>query len=118
MVKNLPRNAGHLSDGGLIPGSGRSPEGGHDNPLQCSYLGNPMDTGAWRATEQAAESQTRLKRLSTRVQTRPYSKTKKGHPRVLVLDRHFLGILPEPHLDLTLPADPQEKVNNLSCVEG
>ena len=56
MVKNLPRNAGHLRDRGLIPGSGRSPEGGHDNPLQ-----DPMDTGAWRATEQAAESRTRLK---------------------------------------------------------
>ena len=33
----------------MIPGSGRSPGGGHGNPLQCSCLGNPMDRGAWRA---------------------------------------------------------------------
>ena len=33
-----------------IPGSGRSPGGGNGNPLQYSYLENPMDRGAWRAT--------------------------------------------------------------------
>ena len=32
-----------------IPGLGRPPGGGHDNPLQCSCLENPMDRGAWRA---------------------------------------------------------------------
>ena len=36
-------------DLGLIPGSGRSPGEGNDNPLQCSCLENPMDGGAWRA---------------------------------------------------------------------
>ena len=46
-VKNLPANAG---DTGPIPGSGRPSGGGHGNPLQYSYLGNPMDRGAWRAT--------------------------------------------------------------------
>ena len=40
-------NAG---DVGLIPGLGKSPGEGHDNPLQYSYLGNPMDRGAWQAT--------------------------------------------------------------------
>ena len=35
---------------GSIPGSGRSPGGGHDNPLQYSCLENPMDRGAWWAT--------------------------------------------------------------------
>ena len=33
VVKNQPANAGDLRDAGLIPGSGRSPGGGHDNPL-------------------------------------------------------------------------------------
>ena len=47
VVKNSPTNAG---DAGLIPGWGRSPGGGNGNPLQYSYLGNPMDRGAWRAT--------------------------------------------------------------------
>ena len=31
----------------MIPGSGRSPGGGHGSPLQCSCLENPMDRGAW-----------------------------------------------------------------------
>ena len=41
MVKNLPANAGDTRDTGLIPGSGRSPGGGHGNPLQYSCLENP-----------------------------------------------------------------------------
>ena len=47
--KNLPANAGDTGDAGLIPGSGRSPGGGHGNPLQYSCLETPMDRGAWRA---------------------------------------------------------------------
>ena len=50
MVKNLPANAGDARDAGSIPGSGRSPGEGNGNPLQYSYLGNPMDRGAWQAT--------------------------------------------------------------------
>ena len=46
MVKNQAANAGDLRDVGLIPGFGRSPGGGHDNPLQYPYLENPMDRGA------------------------------------------------------------------------
>ena len=45
-VKNPPANAG---DVGLIPGSGRSPGEGNSNPLQYSYMGNPMDRGTWQA---------------------------------------------------------------------
>ena len=43
-VKESARNAGDL---GLVPESGRSPEEGNGNPLQYSYLENPMDGGAW-----------------------------------------------------------------------
>ena len=50
MVKNPAANAGDIRDVGLIPGSGRSLEGGHSNPLQYSCLENPMDRGAWWAT--------------------------------------------------------------------
>ena len=35
---------------GSIPGSGRSPGGGHGNALQYSGQENPMDRGAWQAT--------------------------------------------------------------------
>ena len=38
MVKNLPVNAGDMRDAGLIPELGRSPGGGHGNPLQYSCL--------------------------------------------------------------------------------
>ena len=61
VVKNLPANAGDISDAGSIPGSGRSPGGGHGNPLQYSCLENPMDRGTWQATVHGvAKSQTRL----------------------------------------------------------
>ena len=43
MVKNLPNNTGDARDTGSIPGLGRSPGGGHDNPLQYFCLENPMD---------------------------------------------------------------------------
>ena len=46
MVKNLPANAGDARDAGLIPGSGRSPEGGNGNTLHYSCLENSMDRGA------------------------------------------------------------------------
>ena len=46
MVKNPPANAGGVRGMGLIPKLGRSPGGGHDNPLQFFCLENPMDRGA------------------------------------------------------------------------
>ena len=62
MVKNPPGNAGDVRDTGLVPGLGRSPGGGHDNPLQYSCLENPMDREAWWATvHRIAKSRTRLK---------------------------------------------------------
>ena len=58
-VKNPPANVEDIRDMGLFPGSGRFPGGGHGNPLQYSYLENPMDRGAWRATVHGvAESDT------------------------------------------------------------
>ena len=50
MVENLPANAGEMKDMGSIPGLGRFPGGGHDNPLQYSCLENPTDRGPWQAT--------------------------------------------------------------------
>jgi len=40
-VKNPSANAGDFRDVGLIPGSRRSPGGGHSNPLQYFCLENP-----------------------------------------------------------------------------
>ena len=50
VVKNLPSNAGDTEEAGSIPGWGRSPGGGHGNPLQYSCLESPKDRGAWWAT--------------------------------------------------------------------
>ena len=56
MVKNLPANVGESRIVGSIPGSGRSPGGGHGNPLQHSCLENPMDRGAgWVIVHAVAE---------------------------------------------------------------
>ena len=49
MIKNLPGNVGETGGVGLIPGSGGSSGVGNSNLLQCSYLENPMDRGAWWA---------------------------------------------------------------------
>ena len=49
MLKNSSANAGDTGDMGSIPELGRSPGGGHSNPLQYSYLEKPMDRGAWWA---------------------------------------------------------------------
>ena len=49
VVKNQPANAGDIRDVSSIPGLGRSPGGGHGNPLQYSCLENPMDRRAWWA---------------------------------------------------------------------
>ena len=54
VVKNLSANVGDL---GSIHGSGRSPGEGNGNPLQYSWLGNPMDRGAWWATVHGVEKE-------------------------------------------------------------
>ena len=44
------KNACNAGDLGSIPGLGRSPGGGHGNPLQYSYLENPHGKRYLRAT--------------------------------------------------------------------
>ena len=68
---------------GSIPGSGISPGGGHGNPLQYSYLENPLDRGAWQATVHRVQSRTQLKRLSTRnMPTAPDTPTQKDSAQI------------------------------------
>ena len=59
VVKNPPANAGDIRDTGSIPGSERSPGGGHGNPLQYSCPERLVDRGAWwAAVYGVAKSQT------------------------------------------------------------
>ena len=70
VVKNSPANAGDSRDAGSIPGSGipywgspagRCPTIGNGNPLQYSFLKNPMDREAWQGTVHGVtKSQTQL----------------------------------------------------------
>ena len=61
MVKNPPANAEDSRDTGLIPGLGRSPGVGNDNPHQYYCLGNSMNRVARQATVHGvANSQTQL----------------------------------------------------------
>ena len=62
VVKNLPASGEDVRDTGSTPGLGRSPGGGHGNPLQYSCLENLVDRGAWQAmVNRVAKSQTLLK---------------------------------------------------------
>ena len=66
VVKRQAANVETLRDAGSIPGLGRSPGGEHGNPLLCSCLENPRDSGAWwAAIYGVAQSRTRLKWLSS-----------------------------------------------------
>ena len=50
VINNPPDNARDIRDVGSIPGLERYPGGGNGNPFQYSYLGNPINTGAWWVT--------------------------------------------------------------------
>ena len=66
VVKNPPTNAGDTGDLDSICRLRRSSGGGHGNPLQYSYLENPMDRGGWQGiVHRVAKSQTWLKWLSS-----------------------------------------------------
>ena len=62
VVKKPSANKRDIRDAGSIPGSERSPGGGHGNPFHYSCLESPMYGGAWWAiVHRVAKSQTRLK---------------------------------------------------------
>ena len=70
-------------DMGLIPGSGRSPGGGHGYPLQYSCLENPMDRGGWRPTVHGVtESDTTEQLIQHYHSTSPLSSNSRGSDAV------------------------------------
>ena len=106
VVKNLPANAG---DAGSIPEWGRSPGEGNGNPLQCSFLGNPMDRGAWRATVHDCKESDATKQLNNS-NTAPPPALHPHHPAWLTAEAS-LGPLPPPLLpSLFLPLRGQSSL--------
>ena len=61
LVKNPAVNAADAGDAGSIPGSERSPGGGHGNPLQDFYLENLLDRSLVATVHRVTKSQTQLK---------------------------------------------------------
>ena len=77
-VKNPPTSA---RDVGSVPGWGRSPGGGHGNPLQYSCLENPLDREAWWATVHGVtKSRIWLKRLNSSIPNPPIWTVNKRDP--------------------------------------
>ena len=73
LLAQMVKNPTAMWETWSIPGLGRSPGGGHGNPLQCSCLENPRDGGAWWATIYGvAQGWTRLKRLSISSSSTPW----------------------------------------------
>ena len=68
---NGKESACDVGDPDLIPGSERSPGGGHGNPLQYSCLGNSMDRGAWWATVMGRKESDTTKQLTQLSLTHP-----------------------------------------------
>ena len=66
-------NAGDPGELGSIPGSGRSPGGGHGNTQQYSYLKSPVDRGTWWATVQRVTESDRTEQLTTYPVTEEFS---------------------------------------------
>ena len=79
VIKNPPANAGDLRDTGSIPWSGRSPGGGHGNPLSYSCLENLMERGAlWAKVHVVAKGWTLLKQLKSNIKKQRHYFANKG----------------------------------------
>ena len=64
MVKNAPANAGDAGVVGSIPGLGRSPGEGTDNPLQSSCLKNSIGKETWWDSPQSHKESDTAEKLS------------------------------------------------------
>ena len=92
MVKNPSVSAGDARDTGSVSGSVRSPGGGLDNPFQYPCLENPTDRGVLQfAVHRVAESQARLKRLSTQICMKFYLNHEDNFRGLKAIDISFLA---------------------------
>ena len=100
--KDSACSAGQAGDLGSIPGLGRSPGEGNDNPFQSSYQENPMERGAWGAkVHGVAKSQTQSRRLSISI-----TQTNSLPPRCSYSPCFHLSLALYPLKTLTSPPIP------------
>ena len=109
-------NAGDTGDAGSIPGSGRSPGGGHGNPFQYSCLKNPMNMSGWVKVAQSCLTLCNPWTIQSMEFSRPEYQSGKPFPSPGNLPNP--GIKPRsPALQADfLPAEPQEKPKNTGVV--
>ena len=92
VIKKPPANAGDKRDSGSISGLWSCPGGGRGNPLQYSWLENPMDRGAWRATVHGVAESDMIKQLRTQAAIWKNMLTDfPGSPMVKTPSFHFRG---------------------------
>ena len=80
-VKTPSANAGGIRDAGSIPGLGRSPGGGHSNPLYYSCLENSMDKGAWKSTVYGVSTRPRDSHTHTHTHTHTHKPVAREQPK-------------------------------------
>ena len=107
MVKASAYNSG---DPGLITGSGRSPGEGNGNPLQYSCLENPVDRGAWQATDHGvAKSRTQLRNFTFTVLF--------GLQRLIVTDMTYVHIVSSDKFLITVLLQFKSQIQNNKTVQ-
>ena len=95
MIKKFPVDAGDVRDGGSVPGSGRSPGGGHGNRLQCSWA----SLMAQRIKNLPAVGETRVQSLGWEKGSDAHTSVRKPHPQ--------RSLCPSLHLKSTSKCKPQ-----------
>ena len=107
----IPHNS--LIVTGFVPGERNG------NPLQYSFLGNPMDRGAWWATVHViANSRTRLKWLSTHTRSSPEPRKSKGLKKVkseLKVGHQTVLLSPQMWSRLRSEQNRWQKLNETTC---
>ena len=85
---------------------------GNGNPLQCSCLENPRDGGAWwAAVSGVAQSQTRLKRLSSREYIIQNARQDEAQAGIKIARRNINNLRYAD--DITLMGESEEELKSL-----
>ena len=107
MVKNPPANAGDIRDTGSIPGSGRSPGGGHATHSSILAWRIPMDRGAWGYKESDMTEWLSIQQSTTQDTFHHNSDTK---------GQEFMRKLEAEHVSFPLRTPSRERLFGRECL--